>query len=309
MRRNIEIISGQRSGCLTVLREVNPRRVKTGTRRRVEVICDCGAKSEIDYCHFERRRKRCKHCPTPAQQIKKGEQFGRRTVISDPFLPALRQEWFVTVQCECGTVNDVPGNALLQGSRQQCNQCGHKVGWDDDPYKKYRPYTEHPIYGIWMGIKNRIYNVSDDQYENYGGRGLDMLAEWRSSFGAFAAWVEHNLGPRPSAEHSVDRIDNDYGYFPTKPDGSYQLRWATQKEQNQNRRSYRRNWGRWCVNGIEGSLFGVCKQLGIADNLVKMYTTPTRNREGMNLTEALRFVIKKKLGIDAEVTMLEAPTL
>ena len=309
MRRKIEIVEGQKYGCLTVLCEVNPRRVKVGTRRRVEAMCDCGAVHQVDLHYLERNQKRCKHCPTRAQQIKKGEQFGRRTVISDPFLPALRQEWFVTVQCECGSVNDVPGNALLSGEREQCNQCGHKAKWDDDPYKKYRPYKCHPIYGVWHGIKTRIYNVNDNQYENYGGRGLGMFTEWRDSFGAFAAWVDHNLGPRPSDDHSIDRIDNDFGYFPTKPDGSYQLRWATQEQQNQNRRSYRRNWGRWRVNGVEGSLFSVCKQLGIADSQVKQYTKPARNREEMPLIDALRFVIKRKLGIDAEVTMLEAPVL
>lgn len=51
---------------------------------------------------------------------------------------------------------------------------------------------------------------------------------------AFAEWVLDNLGSKPTADHSLDRIDNNRGYEPGN------LRWATREEQARNKRPYRR---------------------------------------------------------------------
>lgn len=57
-----------------------------------------------------------------------------------------------------------------------------------------------------------------------------MHEEWRRDFAAFI----RDIGPRPSPEHSVDRIDTNGHYEPGN------VRWATAAEQ---RRNTRRN--RW----------------------------------------------------------------
>lgn len=56
-----------------------------------------------------------------------------------------------------------------------------------------------------------------------------MWEPWRTDAGAFINWMLANLGPRP-AGMSLDRIDNDGDYEPGN------LRWATQAEQNNNKR-------------------------------------------------------------------------
>lgn len=84
----------------------------------------------------------------------------------------------------------------------------------------------------YNALKNAIHRchaTHSAAYSRYGGRGLAVWAGWRDPLYGFWAFFEH-IGPRPSDQHSLDRIDNDRGYFPGN------VRWATRVEQQNNRR-------------------------------------------------------------------------
>jgi hypothetical protein len=73
----------------------------------------------------------------------------------------------------------------------------------------------------------RCYNPGSQSYYRYGERGIYVCARWTGPAGL--ALFLADLGPRPSDEYSLDRIDNDGIYEPGN------CRWATAKEQSNNK--------------------------------------------------------------------------
>ena len=96
--------------------------------------------------------------------------------------------------------------------------------------------SNNPIYGVWNKIKQRCFNPKDPAYEWYGKRGIIMCEEWKNNVSSFF----HDLGPKPSKWHSVDRIDNDLGYTCGKCNEclinkwTMNCQWATKRQQSNN---------------------------------------------------------------------------
>lgn len=79
----------------------------------------------------------------------------------------------------------------------------------------------------------RCTNPKHRSYANYGGRGITVDENWLPGNGGVTAFVwdiEYHLGPRLEGM-SLDRIDNDGPYE------IWNLRWATVKMQQNNRRT------------------------------------------------------------------------
>lgn len=81
-------------------------------------------------------------------------------------------------------------------------------------------------FNSWLAMRNRCYNTEMPYYENYGGRGIKVCDSWLDSFASFLS----DLGPKPSSNHSLDRIDSNDDYRPSN------CRWADHVQQAQNRR-------------------------------------------------------------------------
>ena len=74
------------------------------------------------------------------------------------------------------------------------------------------------LYSIWKHMGYRCYSKTDENYKDYGGRGITVCKEWRANLLVFIDWAETN-GYRP--ELQIDRENNDGNYCPEN------CRWVT----------------------------------------------------------------------------------
>ena len=93
--------------------------------------------------------------------------------------------------------------------------------------KVEKPKINKSGYESWSGMKQRCLNPKDAAYHRYGGRGITVCEAWLS-YNNFI----RDMGPRPSTKHSIDRIDNDKGYYPEN------CRWATWEQQQENKPAF-----------------------------------------------------------------------
>jgi hypothetical protein len=149
-----------------------------------------------------------------------GQQFDRLLVISAAGKDKTGRSFWLC-RCNCGAEKIVAGSNLKSGNTKSCGCLRRQLSAER---LTTHGGSETPEYTSWRHAKARCTNPNDEAFEDYGGRGIKFL------FDDFKEFLSH-LGPKPGKKYTLERILNS---------GNYEhgnVCWATQKEQNRNRRS------------------------------------------------------------------------
>jgi hypothetical protein len=155
-----------------------------------------------------------------------GKTFGRWVVVS---LAGKRGNHLVWLcKCRCGRTGIIYGDNLAHGLSRSCGCLNSDITAERNRATVKHGMCGSPEYEAWHAMIQRCRNPKSKAYSLYGGRGISVCKRWLS----FEAFFD-DMGCRPGAGHSIDRIDNSGNYTPGN------CRWATHKQQDRNKRTNR----------------------------------------------------------------------
>lgn len=137
------------------------------------------------------------------------EKYGRLTILSKYKKPSGKtNRQFCDCLCDCGATRTLRYDSLVEGKTLMCRECAKKE-FSKKTVKhgmcKTRPHR------IWLDMKQRCYNPKNTAYLYYGGKGVTICQEWRSSFIAFHGWLVQN---GYTDKMTIDRVNPSGPYCP-----------------------------------------------------------------------------------------------
>ena len=154
-----------------------------------------------------------------------GKRFGRLSVVEYLGVNKHKKRMWLC-RCDCGGSTKTTTSALLSGKTKNCSclrreNCAASVRARSITHGMRNTKEYH----AWCAMKQRCYNPKNENFKNYGGRGITVCESWRNSFEAFYA----DMGKCPKG-YSIERMDVNGNYEPAN------CYWASLLTQANNKR-------------------------------------------------------------------------
>lgn len=200
-------------------------------------------------------------------EYKKGQEVNGFLLASDAQPPKDNNgHWRALFFCGCGEVFETNFSNIMRSSAAGCRKCANEASASA---KRIYDVRDRGLYCLWKGMN---YRCKKPVFKGYCGRGIKVCEEWDDTSKDGFHNFYRDMAPRPSKLHSLDRIDNDKGYYKDN------CRWATQKQQCNNMRSNHRVTYKQCEYTIQE----------LADKYnIKSNTLLYRLRRGWEIDEAV----------------------
>lgn len=204
--------------------------VKENERKRIEKKLEYERKlKEWELKRIEKEKKRLEYIGKYGDvRYNIGDKKDRFTIIG---IEGKHPSKTIRVVCECGTEKTLRFSSFKQSKSCGCFQRerSYKNGLFTSNDKE-----KELMYARYKNMKRRCYNEKNDNYADYGGRGITVCDRWMEPDGQGFVNFCLDMGPRPGSKYSIDRINNDGNYEPSN------CRWATASEQVRNQRKRKR---------------------------------------------------------------------
>ncbi len=198
-----------------------------------------------------------------------GQRFGRLVVIKMDSKKDGRYRWLC--KCDCGNTSVIQVTSLRTGKTQSCGCFGKEIRMWAMSTRNGSTKKNRDEYTCWCRMIRRCTDRENEFYENYGGRGITVCDRWTREADGWNNFLK-DMGPRPSKELSLDRIDNNKGYYPNN------CRWATRTQQQRNKR----NTVKITYNGKTMCVVEWAEEIGVSYKCLMQ-----RLRKGWSITRAL----------------------